>query len=1678
MRHTHFKVWRSATAMLLVFTMLFGLCGTAFAATPNWGEDDTIVYVSIGDSMTNGYGIDGYDGSSGIVNYGMQTYSNKFAAYLAGYTGPIEDDQVIFTGTNGTVDHRQLAMSGMRAEDVHWALELDYKNEALIDLLWTYQYDGNSWQNVREKWYGEFGFKSGDFRTWCDLVDADYRYAEGAARILRTYKNSPYFTSSYADKVDVDAVIAGLNADKEFPSDSKRNVMGKYYLPITTEFYQESVKDADIISLALGNTNFGTYMMSAMMDVVMDDSKLNSFVEKYDIEDVFALADLEPNVETAVRNLVSECDALIRNLFGGLAGGSEEKAAALNYIITYCVASYIVNYIGAVDAILTLNEKDHLDLIQVALINAYDEEAEGVTGTTLGDVVHILYTPINTFIAALPTVMQATGDPMYEKATFYYAEADRVASMVTVYGDDFFFYDDNDDGVKNANEAYVTPYPGWGFDASEMKANLNSIVRHRFIEEGGGIVKGQIFGLLADVVEDHYGLELKRNLTVQQIADYESKSDTEKALYASEKPDEAISCAFYLAFENATIKAGPGIVTLDSLTATSDLLGAFGDVMGVFAANIGAAGAPYASVAADVIASIANAKMGEMGLSANFSKDHILGIYAGELSAENAAKLVNDNPANAAVIDALAKAVVVERVWKAGYKALNSSATDEEIDAAWQVGKNAALADAATYLTQPVEPGVSAWEKYGNDAIGGVKAVVVSSLQSAADNVSTLCLMLALPKTLSDAMVGSEDGTVPSNEIVSGLLCMNARTIIGTGIGCHPSTAGHYEEFEAIKLAYDADYTSQKQTFVNVVEALNFAYDFIMENYEEIYAKAWEIADKYGYIAEANYYLDEAANVIGGLNVDANITTELKAELAALKSDVLSDITALKAIVNSPVHAGAASNFWVLMNELSSDLTSLQNVAKQAGIDGYDQLLVLHAQIMKQLDTAYKEACKQICTQLGKAYDMIVAEIKRVGGQMIEEYLGQNPDELIESIKIYGQQAEAFLKYWGRYAELLLGPTWNEYGEDITAFVEENLAKLLETLKAEAEELGSDAVEALVAYIEELQIVENFTAIANELKNGSIPLAQKTLDELEGIVRDLDGKLTTNATAVVTALEELLKSEDAIAAEKIINDAINEIKATEANRIAALQAIYDDILDAKVTVEEAASSVKNVYDAATALKDFLANPSQFSFSDTVAAANTLFSELSAAVDTVKTAAIELQKLTKDINIAATKIYNEALAAKDNVEIAIGKIEGVLVDAAPEAKTLLENAYNAAESYVTTTLKKVETDIGTLLALCESELTTAVTNVIEAVETALFDATHGEYMLKKDSYYVALGNADYAAGLAAALGLENQYVKLALTDDYLSEVAKADLVTVQFDNGEFIQFMAKQAMGLAAGVVTDNVTLMELLDHQMYGPVLKDIIDDYNIDLTAEAEELNWDLYLDARAQGVLFETLANVKSIMLEEGIPETYVFDIGAIANGILNEGLSKPVFTVDILLEIPVADLAVKALENVLYGYVRFANEYVNVLNAIHAAAPEAEVIVTGMVNPLEGVVLTFGDVVVDLDAYAEYAQYAVEALNLHYFGYALVTPKTTYVENPDVQSILDALILSYETLLGDVDLDGDVDMADAVAAMRHAVKAEIITDPLALENGDVTGDGVVDMSDAVKIMRYVVKAISSLK
>ena len=63
------------------------------------------------------------------------------------------------------------------------------------------------------------------------------------------------------------------------------------------------------------------------------------------------------------------------------------------------------------------------------------------------------------------------------------------------------------------------------------------------------------------------------------------------------------------------------------------------------------------------------------------------------------------------------------------------------------------------------------------------------------------------------------------------------------------------------------------------------------------------------------------------------------------------------------------------------------------------------------------------------------------------------------------------------------------------------------------------------------------------------------------------------------------------------------------------------------------------------------------------------------------------------------------------------------------------------------------------------------------------------------------------------------------------------------------------------------------------------------------------------------------------------------------------------------------------------------------------------------------------------------------------------------------------------GDVNFDNEVTMEDAIIIMKHALKAEIITDAKALTFGEVTGDDVLDMNDAIKVMKYALKAIDSL-
>ena len=1151
MKTNLFRMLRSALALLLAFSMVVGYVPAAVFAA----EEDPIIFVSIGDSMTNGYGLDGYDGESGVANYANGTYGNQFAAYLAGYTGSIKDDQVIFVGENGTVDHRQLAMSGMRAEDLHWVLTLDYEDDELMQSIfenweWNAADSNVSWENhFKHVWYNEWGFKAGDFRTWSDCCDYAYRYADAAAKILQVYNtgdNGDYFQSSFADATAIANAKSGIAANSYFPrSKAETNTIGGYkYLQIATEYYQQSVKDADVISIALGNTNFGTYMLTEIMEVTMS-SNFERFPSRYDIEDVFNLANLDAQIEATIRNLIDEYDVIIDQMFATLAEGNTLKAEALRNVIVYCVTSYVVNYVKSIETILAANPD--VQIIQVALMNAYADESSVTEGVTLSDIVDILYTPINAFVAAVPTVMQATGQ--YKEAKFYYAEADTVDCLVSVFGDDFYKDCDN----------YVA-YPGLLKGSEGYTANTNSTVRKRFVEN---IVYGQTFDMMAS-----FGVV---DVTLEQIVAYDMMTPTQKAAFAATNSAVAKSCALYLAFENATIKAGKGTVTLDSLAALGqNLTSVFTSVLGnlekdsvafakenyldavstVVAAGAGglltfeqvktlvAGGdaAVYAFVSAaiggeltaDEIKNLCDAEGSEAAIFATVADKS-----GGQLSAESLAAIYNNVNAARTAAEAYG-AAAQDSAEMMVYFTVIGGKIGQTAETVKYLYENSANADVVT-LVNSLKLAVGSVNRIKDNY--ATIATNVAKLKGAVSSANSLCYLLGLPEVLSDTMY--------ANDTLAGIMCMNARILIGTGIGGHPAQSGHDSLYKAIRGAYGV-HTSKDQTIDNLKVLINALLPELKAMGEAYLPEL--LAHVNALIAEIEAQMeiaDDQAKI--QLKVAYEAALQLKAAIEkVIRDGIDSAIAEVKVALEALDKAMQAVKY--LNNQLLEKYNALVGIAKElmnigeylkALLDRVDDLI---AEIEAQLETADEQAKKQL---------QIIYEAALSLKASVEKALHDGADAAIEQMK-------AALDALNKAVEA---------AKDLNVYILEKYNALIEIV----EELMdvTKRLEALLASVDALQ-----NAIKEQLKTAE-GMAKAKLEELYNEVAELknlikqmliDGVNITKAQLIRAVVDVVLAVNDA--AEYLNEQVINQIEVLTDKIVEALYGIYEGATHDNYVVDE------------------------------------------------------------------------------------------------------------------------------------------------------------------------------------------------------------------------------------------------------------------------------------------------------------------------------------------------------------------------------------------------------------------------------------------------------------------------------------------------------------------------------
>ncbi len=456
----HTKKWRSALSLLLALLMVAGQFGGVFASSiddsTNMVDREKPLYVTIGDSMTNGYGLEeeyeetaptlldqpyGYDksGHNGYLEISTRAYPWKVSQKYGW-------------------DLIQLATSACRVEDIHYILEYDYEENK------NGEYEGDHW-------------------TIHELVNRGSRWGGDTST-------------------------------------------GKYGVVNAARIHQESVANADVISLSLGNGNLGVFMAGRITNALGVFGATPEGDKVYKFED--AIAPLDEEIQAKLWEMYH---ALYAELLKYLP---EETAEPMFRGMAYTFASFIVNYMGVIDRVVELNPD--AEIIILGLMNTLkgamleiDEESEPIN---LGDYMAQIIEPLNCFMTAYPTMKQAQGE--FSEAEFIFVEAGAVETIAQTF--------------------------------ESLVPAENPTMRDRFI----GNVKNNIFGLLSGLP----GMSIDSSFKVDNVNVFEAAMSDPMAFAGCVNElgaGKAQGIAMYLAFEKALIASTSEPMTLGSIAGLANI---------------------------------------------------------------------------------------------------------------------------------------------------------------------------------------------------------------------------------------------------------------------------------------------------------------------------------------------------------------------------------------------------------------------------------------------------------------------------------------------------------------------------------------------------------------------------------------------------------------------------------------------------------------------------------------------------------------------------------------------------------------------------------------------------------------------------------------------------------------------------------------------------------------------------------------------------------------------------------------------------------------------------------------------------------------------------------------------------------------------------------------------------
>lgn len=1409
MKHTFARMGRRALSLLLVCCLMLSMVGTAFAIEP------AKKYVSLGDSMTNGYGLSGY----GEVNGFLEEVADAYPAQLAEEMGW---DLIA-----------QLAISAMRAEDLHFILD-----------------------------YGTEGAYPGDPYTQDEFVNNRF--------------------NDYLDEMG-DASKSGVD-----------NV---------SKIFQENVADADVISMAVGNANFGVFMLgriTGLLGVLGDTAEGDEWI---DFEAVLSqLSEEDKAVVLKIYNQVMDAAKAY------VPGEKADVIDALGNVLGYTVASYVLNVNGALDRIVELNPD--AEIIIVGIMNTFAGmdvavEIDGVTQTIdMGIIMAPIIESMNAYLAALPAAKQAKG--LYPKASFYYAEASDVAMLVSEY----------------KNEIY----------------NTESVIRARFVTEVVNTVFAQMPGM---------GLV---KISLADVVAYEAMTAAQKVAYAAQNTAKATSIAVYLAFEQA-ILASTDLEVLDANAFMALATGLDDIFAGVFAG--------YEENLAAAMAESINEKSGNW-------KD-IRAILLGQL--KNTPYTSSEN-----MQDFLFQGSAEDTRYVYGsIRAMLMDILENGVEAAAKKVANAIAID----MTQV---GYDTLRVMGMaDTAAQIKAIADEVVNGIYDGCVAAYTLLETPDALGAALV--------ADETVFTLLNLFARMLIGNGIGCHPSAAGHDTLTAVIAKSYNEGYTPTDAITDKTIEAAKIVAGLIEEYYDEAYAYAYAEAKEAGYIDAAVAGIDAVIAQLMGIDVsETEMTDEFKAELAGEIEEIIETLNAAKALVLEAdvLDQAALDALMAMLDEAGEAIENLKNLAVQAGVD-VNQLVIIPA-----LDAAYTKLVEEVLPAIDaklqaavaagtawlmekaqEAYDALVdaiVEALPAADEFLYDWLYNNPEKVIAFFNEYGDDMIAFLDEYKEEIGAVLGYILVTYGEEVAEFVMENPEEVLKAMVEWYETYGEKTWAMIDVYLEALGVYD-IIGEGIEYVEGKFNQALAMLgDEAEEAVRAAVAKLQDAIADALDKAEELKGQ---------IEDQIDDLYEQ-------LEELEKELADKKAELENAADEMKAEIEAA-------------------------IKEIEAAIAQVEAAIAKLQQQLAVIAEKAEALFAAVLGLNDAVE------------------TMIAEGLNAGMAAVQAALNGIADAAVELAAAIAQDAADEMAEAVEDIKGLLnkiyVENVTDNYVIGEDSYYVALGDADAygksADLLTQALGMCDQHANLtvegmtaaallAYMDVFAEEIEKADMITVGFGANEFTRFVASQVKAA------------------MYGK---------------EIAEMDWVALLGEEGAAAVAEKLAEMKADFVAEGVHESY-------------------------------ADIMTLAVESYAFSYMVHLATYALAVEEIHAINPEALVVLVGMYNPMNGVIVDLGESQVDL---GEYLRYLVDLSNLYSLSYAILADETIFVDAPAVETESTGRVVSVVNFVAElVYSENALEAYNPTDAGYEYIAEQILKalNPSFVATGllgDADNNGVVDYIDAMLILQY---------